>query len=117
MFSYVLSLGLPDNSDCFRLSFFNTNVKPQILTCRFLLNLRQLHGGSRDNTLPLSSFASLRFQVETRVVANMDQSLRDDEEEGAEDQLEGHQEDVRLNSLSLSEDSDHNKYTIEAIQT
>ena len=47
----------------------------------------------------------------------MGQSLRDDEEEEAEDQFEGHQEDVRLSSLPRSKDSGDDEYVIETSRT
>lgn len=54
-----------------------TILQPQILLCRFLLNLRQLNHpiGRSEGTHP-SDLPTIQFQINTRVIANFGEPLQ-----------------------------------------
>lgn len=68
-------------------------TKPQILLCRFLLNLRQINSASGGSeSACLTNPSSLQFQFETRIVANMGEPLGDEAEETCDAYFAGSEE-------------------------
>lgn len=68
-----------NSSQCHSSTLCLIDSQPQLLLCRFLMNLRQLNHHSQESEgSPPSNYSSVRFQIETRVIGNMGESLRDD---------------------------------------